>query len=168
MKTLPDLTPDCTACAALCCMALAFDAGEDFAIDKPAGLPCPNLHNDFTCRIHDRLEDEGFAGCRGYDCLGAGQRVVAEVFQGQDWRAQPDLTLPMIAAFDAMRAVHRGLELLLAAERLDLPARLEAKRLALLEAHAPAAWTGQALAAYRQGPLAGDLASFLAALREFV
>ncbi len=37
-----DLRADCGRCAGLCCVAPAFTASADFAIDKPAGQPCPN------------------------------------------------------------------------------------------------------------------------------
>ena len=37
-----ELRADCTRCFALCCVAPAFAASADFAIDKPAGQPCPN------------------------------------------------------------------------------------------------------------------------------
>ncbi|MDR3081083.1 MAG: pentapeptide repeat-containing protein, partial [Streptomyces sp.] len=38
-----DLRADCSSCFALCCVALPFAASADFAIDKAAGTPCPNL-----------------------------------------------------------------------------------------------------------------------------
>jgi hypothetical protein len=31
------LTADCSRCAGLCCVATAFTASSDFAIDKPGG-----------------------------------------------------------------------------------------------------------------------------------
>jgi hypothetical protein len=69
---------DCSQCQALCCVVLAFDRDADFAIDKPAGIPCPHLKND-RCRIHDRRAERGFAGCVRYDCGGAGSRACAKV-----------------------------------------------------------------------------------------
>ncbi|HEY6597232.1 MAG TPA: pentapeptide repeat-containing protein, partial [Asanoa sp.] len=36
-----ELRADCTRCVGLCCVAPAFSASADFAIDKPAGRPCP-------------------------------------------------------------------------------------------------------------------------------
>ena len=169
MSTLPDFTPDCSACAALCCMALAFDAGEDFAIDKPAGLPCPNLDADLGCTLYGRLDSAGFGGCARYDCRGAGQRVTQEVFDGGNWRDTPALAEPMIAAFGAMRRVHDGLELLLAAGRLDLPGPLEDEREDLLEAYAPAGgWTEERLAAFAASGARARLAAFLPRLRDWV
>ncbi|RQX15913.1 oxetanocin A resistance protein, partial [Micromonospora arida] len=37
------LRADCGRCFGLCCVVPAFAASADFAIDKPAGSPCPNL-----------------------------------------------------------------------------------------------------------------------------
>jgi hypothetical protein len=68
------LRADCTHCAALCCIAPPFSASSDFAINKRAGEPCPNLHAA-RCAIHDDLRDRGFRGCTVYDCFGAGQAV---------------------------------------------------------------------------------------------
>jgi hypothetical protein len=166
---IPDFTPDCGACAALCCLALSFDAGEDFAIDKPAGLPCPNLATDFVCQLYDHLTEAGFSGCTRYDCHGAGQRVVQEVFDGANWRDTPDLTEPMIAAFAAMRKVHQGLELLIAAARLDLPDDLDAERDALIEAHAPeGGWDAAALDRFVADGIPARLRAFLPKLRAHV
>lgn len=168
MPMLPDLRSDCASCAALCCMALAFDEGEDFAIDKPAGLPCPNLDAEMGCSLYGRLEAEGFKGCARYECHGAGQRVTQELFEGRDWRSAPDLAQPMIAAFAAMRKVHDGLELLVTAGRLDLPASLEAEREDLLEAYLPAEWTEASLAGFAEGDAPARLAAFLPRLRDWV
>lgn len=116
---IPSLTEDCGQCAALCCLALAFDKGEDFAIDKPAGTPCPHLARH-ACSIHARLEDEGFPGCIRYSCTGAGQRVVQEIFGGQSWQDDPALTRPMIDVFRGMREVQERLAQLSAARALSL------------------------------------------------
>jgi hypothetical protein len=101
-----ELRADCERCAALCCVALAFSASADFAIDKAAGQPCPNLSADFRCSIHDRLRPSGFGGCAAFDCLGAGQQVVRGTFGGRDWRSEPGLAAPMFAAFAVMRPLH--------------------------------------------------------------
>jgi uncharacterized protein YjbI with pentapeptide repeats len=101
-----ELRADCDRCVALCCVAPAFSASADFAIDKPAGQPCPNLRGDFRCSIHDRLRPRGFAGCAAFDCFGAGQQVTQVTFGGRDWRAHPGLAAPMFAAFAVMRRLH--------------------------------------------------------------
>ncbi|PIE06501.1 MAG: hypothetical protein CSA74_12180 [Rhodobacterales bacterium] len=168
MQDLPDLSSDCASCAALCCLALAFDAGEDFAFGKPAGLPCPNLDRTLGCTIHESLEDKGFAGCTRYDCNGAGQRVVQELFGGKSWRTHPGLTAEMIAAFAAMRQVHDAIELLDTAGGLDLPAPLEAERQSLLRACLPAEWTLTGLLAFADSGPPARLRAFLPRLREWV
>lgn len=149
-------------------MALAIDEGDDFAIDKPAGLPCPNLDVEMGCSLYGRLEAEGFRGCARYECQGAGQRVTQEVFEGRNWRDEPDLAQPMIAAFAAMRKVHEGLELLAAAARLDLPASLEAEREDLMEDYLPAEWTEDSLAAFLASDAQARLRAFLPRLRDWV
>jgi pentapeptide repeat protein len=101
-----ELRADCGRCVALCCVAPALTASADFAINKPAGQPCPNLRTDFRCAIHDRLRPTGFSGCAAYDCFGAGQKVAQHTFGGRDWRSEPDLAAPMFATFSVMRALH--------------------------------------------------------------
>lgn len=158
--------PDCTACAALCCMAFAFEPGGDFPIDKPAGLPCPNLSGD-RCAVHARRAALGFHGCIGFDCLGAGQRVTQEVFAGRHWRDDPALAVPMIEALRAMRAVHRAIELLRLAERLPLSGAEAGERAALLAALDPAGgWHAAALAGFEGGVLAKRASAFLSGLRD--
>ena len=68
---------DCLRCHALCCTALGFERSADFAVDKPAGTPCPQLATDHRCTIHDALRARGYRGCTVYDCFGAGQIVSA-------------------------------------------------------------------------------------------
>jgi pentapeptide repeat protein len=101
-----ELRADCERCAALCCVGPAFSASAEFAIDKPAGQPCPHLRADFRCSIHDRLRPSGFGGCAAFDCLGAGQQVVQVTFGGRDWRAEPGIAPRMFAAFAVMRWLH--------------------------------------------------------------
>jgi hypothetical protein len=72
------LRADCANCFGLCCTALRFQASASFAIDKPAGTPCPNLLDDFRCGIHQHLRAEGFSGCTVWDCFGAGQHRLAD------------------------------------------------------------------------------------------
>jgi uncharacterized protein YjbI with pentapeptide repeats len=114
------LRADCSRCVGLCCVAPAFAASSDFAIDKPAGQPCPNLGSDFGCTIHDRLRDRGFPGCTVYDCFGAGQQVVQNTFAEQDWRADSETARRMFDTFSVMRQLHELLWYLSAA--LALPA----------------------------------------------
>jgi uncharacterized protein YjbI with pentapeptide repeats len=102
----PDLRADCAQCAGLCCVALALTVSDDFAIDKPAGQPCPNLKHDFRCGIHARLEDGGFPGCTVYDCFGAGQKVTQVTFGGRDWRQAVDSGALMFEVFSVVRLLH--------------------------------------------------------------
>jgi hypothetical protein len=101
-----ELRADCASCFGLCCVAPAFAKSADFAIDKRAGEPCPNLRNDFGCRIHETLRPHGFPGCTTYDCFGAGQHVAQETFGGRSWRDDPESAETMFAVFDVMRQLH--------------------------------------------------------------
>jgi hypothetical protein len=87
-------------------VAPAFARSSEFAIDKPAGVPCPNLADDHRCSIHDRLRGAGFAGCAAYDCYGAGQRLAQETFGGRDWRVHHEVAAPMLAALAVLRGLH--------------------------------------------------------------
>jgi uncharacterized protein YjbI with pentapeptide repeats len=100
------LRADCTRCFGLCCVAPAFAASSDFAIDKPAGQPCPHLQGSFRCAIHPRLRQLGFPGCTVYDCFGAGQHVSQVTFGGQDWQRAPHTAQRMFDVFAIMRALH--------------------------------------------------------------
>jgi uncharacterized protein YjbI with pentapeptide repeats len=141
---LRELKADCTRCIALCCVVPAFSASADFAIDKPAGTPCPNLLADHRCGIHDRLRDKGFPGCTVYDCFGAGQRIANETVGSRKLKYQ---------AFPAMRDLHELLyyvteaaafpladavrpDLRAAAARLDDLGGLDAAKLVKLDVNA--------------------------------
>jgi uncharacterized protein YjbI with pentapeptide repeats len=115
----PNLRADCGNCFGLCCVALAFSASTDFAIDKDAGQPCPNLRADFRCGIHARLRQQGFPGCTVYDCFGAGQKVSQVTFGGRDWRRDDGTARRMVDVFPVMRQLHELLWYV--AEALTLP-----------------------------------------------
>lgn len=101
------LTADCGSCVGLCCVGLAFGRSAEFAFDKPAGDPCPNLQDDYRCGIHPVLRERGFSGCTAFDCQGAGQRVTQLTFRGGSWRdASPGSRELMFAAFQVMRSLH--------------------------------------------------------------
>jgi uncharacterized protein YjbI with pentapeptide repeats len=114
------LRADCSRCAGLCCVAPAFAASADFAIDKPAGRPCPNLQDDFRCGIHTELRQRGFPGCEVFDCFGAGQQLTQVTFGGRSWREAADLAAAQFAILPVMRQLHEILWYL--AEALALPA----------------------------------------------
>src|SRR5829696_6723746 len=103
------LRADCSRCAGLCCVAPAFAASADFAIDKPAGVACPNLQSDFRCGIHAQLRERGFPGCTVFDCFGAGQRITQETFGGRSWREAPELAAAQFAVLPVMRQLHEVL-----------------------------------------------------------
>ncbi|MEV5410078.1 pentapeptide repeat-containing protein [Thermopolyspora sp. NPDC052614] len=118
----PDLRADCANCFGLCCVALPFPASADFAIDKEAGRPCPNLDQEFRCGVHRDLRRRGFAGCVAFDCFGAGQKISQHTFGGRDWRGSPEIAGRMFEAFGVMRGLHEVMRYL--AEALTLrPAR---------------------------------------------
>ncbi|MEU1418315.1 pentapeptide repeat-containing protein [Kitasatospora sp. NPDC005751] len=100
------LLSDCGSCFGLCCVALPFAAGADFAVAKAAGTPCRNLRTDFGCGIHAQLRDRGFQGCTVYDCFGAGQRVSQVTFGGRSWREAPEDTRRMTDVFPVVRQLH--------------------------------------------------------------
>ncbi|MEJ2029166.1 MAG: hypothetical protein P8X66_04705 [Maritimibacter sp.] len=153
------LKTDCSKCAAICCVVLAFDKGKDFAFSKNPGEPCRNL-SGHLCTIHDRLSQEGLPGCVAYECLGAGNRVVQEVFAGQSWQDEPRLMPVMMEAFSAMREVHKRIDYLRAAETLDLAPQDDQTRqnhLDYLEQHR---WSGPELNEFEFG-LALEIDIFL-------
>ncbi|WP_158965791.1 hypothetical protein [Chachezhania sediminis] len=164
MPQTDHLKTDCSKCAALCCLALAFDKGRDFAFDKNPGEPCRNL-SGHSCAIHDRLEQEGFRGCVAYDCMGAGNRVVQEVFGGLTWRDEPRLARVMTEAFAAMREMHRRIDMLRVAGTFPLqPPEDQARRefLARLEQHR---WSGPELNEFEMG-LALEIDIFFHGIRK--
>lgn len=160
---LPDLAPDCSACAALCCVALALDRGPDFGIDKPAGTPCPHLDGRHGCTIHADLAARGYSGCTRYGCTGAGQRVIQELFTGQSWRDDPALLPRQIEAFRHMRKLHDLLELLVTARSLPLDAAEQASADALI-APLAAPLTESSAATLATGPLPAQIRAFLRSL----
>ncbi|MBN9890256.1 hypothetical protein [Salipiger abyssi] len=166
MPQTDHLITDCSKCAALCCLVLAFDKGKDFAFDKNPGEPCRNL-SGHSCTIHDRLTQDGFPGCVAYDCLGAGNRVVQEVFGGQTWQAEPRLTRLMMEAFSGMREVHKRIDLLRAAATAPLEPRDDQTRrdfLARLEHHR---WSGSELNEFEVG-LALEIDIFFHGIRAYL
>ncbi len=122
---MSDLRADCAACMGLCCVAPGFARSADFAIDKPAGTPCPNLSADDSCSIHAVLRPRGFPGCTTYDCFGAGQQVTRHTYGGAaTWRSHPESAGEMFRVFAVMRALHELLFYLDEALRLTRPGAL--------------------------------------------
>ena len=120
------LRANCTDCFALCCTAFGFQRSADFPIDKPAGTPCLNLADDFSCSIHDSLRARGFRGCTVFDCFGAGQYVSQDLFGGKSWRERPETRAEMFSTFAVVRQLHEMLWYLVeATERATTPERSE-------------------------------------------
>ncbi|MFI7160631.1 pentapeptide repeat-containing protein [Micromonospora chalcea] len=128
-----ELRADCSRCAGVCCVAPAFTASADFAIDKPAGRPCPNLGADFRCGIHTELRQRGFPGCTAFDCFGAGQHLTRHTFAGRDWRADPATAARMFDTFAVLRPLHELLWYLTEAVRLTPPGPLRDELTAALD-----------------------------------
>lgn len=103
------LRASCGDCFALCCTAFGFQRSSDFPIDKPAGTPCRNLADDFSCTIHQVLRPRGFTGCTTFDCFGAGQYVSQVLFDGTSWVDRPDSKPEMFRAFAVARQLHEML-----------------------------------------------------------
>ncbi len=132
----------CANCFALCCTALSFERGNQFAHDKPAGMPCQFLAEDFKCSIHARREDLGYDGCEAFDCLGAGQRASA-IFATQNWRRDPSVARRLYASFSQLLRIQEMRQALETAAELDIEPNLHAERLALLDALAEQAESGR-------------------------
>lgn len=146
-------------------MALAFDAGDAFAIDKPAGIPCPNLSRH-SCKIHNDLKDNGFTGCTAYECAGAGQHTIA-LYDGKSWQDDPDLLVPQMDTFRHLNRLHALMELLTAASILDLPEDVEQNRITLLAQLAPDDLTPHIAKTLAEGPLPRQVNTYLRSLAEF-
>jgi uncharacterized protein YjbI with pentapeptide repeats len=112
------LRANCADCFALCCTAFGFQRSADFPIDKPAGTPCSNLTDDFSCSIHDSLRPRGFRGCTVFDCFGAGQYVSQTLFGGTSWKERPDTSADMFGTFAVVRQLHEMLWYLVEAAEL--------------------------------------------------
>jgi hypothetical protein len=127
------LRADCARCAGLCCVAPAFVASADFAIDKPAGRACPHLAEDFRCGIHAQLRDRGFPGCTVFDCFGAGQRITQDTFGGRSWREAPEIAAAQFAVLPVVRQLHEALWYLVEAGQRPAAAPLHAEVRAVRE-----------------------------------
>ena len=123
------LSADCSTCAGLCCVALAFTRSADFADDKPAGTACQHLDEEaFSCTVHATLRDRGYKGCTVFDCFGAGQRVTQETYGGRTWRESQQRE-QVFAVFGRARQLHELLWYLEEALTFDLePSLLGAVR----------------------------------------
>ncbi len=161
------LTPDCSSCDALCCVLLAFDASNAFAVDKPACEACRHLSADNSCEIHAELLDHGYKGCATYTCYGAGQRIAQSLFKGRSWRHDASIMPAMEDTFRRLRRVHEAAWLLQEAAILPLPPDAEQRRRDLLAAlDANQDWTEASLRDFELGGGLKSVPPFLASLRD--
>lgn len=163
------LRADCSRCAGLCCVAPAFAASADFAIDKPAGVPCPNLRENFRCGIHADLRERGFPGCEVFDCFGAGQQLTQVTFGGRSWRESPELAAAQFAVLPVMRQLHEMLWHL--TEVLSLPRALALHpeaRAALVRVEERTAGSAAELSRLDVGAIRGEVGELLGRASDLV
>jgi hypothetical protein len=143
--TNEELRADCARCAALCCVAFAFEPSDAFAFAKAAAEPCRHLDAANRCRIHDRRAEMGMRGCQPYTCHGAGQYVTQALFAGQSGRDDPALRAAMAEAFADMARVQSTLAMARVVLRIGAPVpdKLHALMRRLVP---PEGWTREALA----------------------
>lgn len=170
MSTPSDLLKsDCSQCASLCCVSLHIEMSNKFAIDKPAGLPCPNLCSNGDCKIHSDLTSSGFEGCVDYDCHGAGQRVVQDLFNGKSWQQAPELLEKMSEDFTKMRRLYKWLGLLVTAHDLALPPALSQECASLIELLTPPhGWTRTDFDAFDEPMVKIRITAFLFQLKDII
>jgi len=103
------LSSNCEKCFGLCCVSLPFAKSIDFAFNKDSHIPCKNMESDFRCSIHQKLRENGFRGCTVYDCFGAGQKVSQDIFYGQDWKNNLELSIEMFSVFPIIQQIYEML-----------------------------------------------------------
>ncbi len=164
-----ELEPDCKSCAAYCCVALAFDHSDMFAYDKPAAEPCRNLNQSHRCKIHQSLDQKGFAGCVRYNCFGAGQRVTQELYNGRSWRDHPPDAKEMFDHFHLMQKLHEQLAMLKAARALPLT-RPQMSQIERFESNlSPSdSWTINELKNFEATTIFDEMSSFFLSLRDAI
>ncbi|ACT58136.1 hypothetical protein [Hirschia baltica] len=170
MPTIPSLEADCSKCAALCCVVFAFDKSDEFAIDKEAGETCVNLEtvgsNCGKCKIHTTLKQDGFGGCAAYDCHGAGQRLMQEIYKGKSWIDDPALLPDIMDSFRGMLIVHELILLLQTASRLPLTALETEKYNKYMDRLCPEnGWTERSLLKLETSEFRLEVGEFLVSLR---
>jgi hypothetical protein len=120
------LRADCSRCVGLCCVVPAFRAVQGFGFDKPPHSACRHLTDDSRCAIHDERIARGFVACVGFDCYGAGQRVVKELGVAMDWSGSADSATRVFSAYASYVVLHRLMATLtVAATALPLKSRAQ-------------------------------------------
>ena len=100
------LKADCEKCFGLCCVSLYFSVSDGFPFTKAGGKPCPNLQQNFRCKVHENLGELGLKGCLGYDCFGAGPKVSQFTFGGTDWVQMKESGVRVFECYLVMRQLH--------------------------------------------------------------
>jgi hypothetical protein len=118
LKLSEELKIDCSNCSGLCCTALFFSKLDGFPEDKKAGRPCVNLLPDFRCKIHPELIKRKMNGCLGYDCFGAGQKVIQTIYNNSNWSTEPRIAQQIFDVFLVVFQVHRILYFLAEAKTM--------------------------------------------------
>lgn len=113
------LSINCDKCFGLCCVALYFSKSEGFPTDKEAGKTCINLSRNFTCKVHEVLNNKGLKGCIAYDCFGAGQKIAESTYKGESWIDNPNNRKDIFNAFIVMRQLYEMLWYLKEAYRIN-------------------------------------------------
>jgi hypothetical protein len=149
-------------------VAPAFAASADFAIDKPAGRPCPNLRDDFRCGIHAELRERGFPGCEVFDCFGAGQQLTQVTFGGRSWREDAGVAAAQFAVLPVMRQLHEILWYLTEALGLPIEALHGDVRTALERTQALTAGTAEELTALDVGAYRREVGELLGRVSDLV
>ena len=161
------LKADCEKCAALCCVALAFDKSSVFPFDKAAGEPCRNLESCGTCKIHSDLATTGYMGCVQFHCHGAGPIVTQDLFSGSTWQTQPHLLRPMMEAFWVFLRLQEQVLLLKHAANLPLPEGKQKELHAFLDELCPEdGWSWDTFEGLDHAKVSTDVKMWLASLRD--
>ncbi|WP_310621067.1 hypothetical protein [Flexibacterium corallicola] len=132
-------------------------------------MKCSNLDCKGLCKIHSKLEENGFKGCIRFSCFGAGQRVSNEIFGGLSWQSDPALLEGMTVAFWSLRQIHELQAMLFEAKKLPLPEDVMRGLESLLGQLEPDdGWTQEKLLGYPLVRMKGKTLEFLGSLRRIL
>lgn len=94
---------DCSKCAAFCCIALGYEASDQFPYTKPQNERCKNLDACNRCTIHEDLEAQNYHGCIAFSCHGAGPHLT-QCYSRLDWENDDKLKQEVYDKFHFLRA----------------------------------------------------------------
>lgn len=124
---------DCEKCFGFCCVALYFSKADGFPQDKEGGKPCSNLDNKFKCKIHNKLSEKGLNGCIIYDCLGAGQKVAQDTYEGINWIDNVSKREEMFDVFVIMKQLYEMLWYLREAKNINEDGKIKEDIIGLIQ-----------------------------------